>query len=102
MNPAHLAAIAEAVNSIPRGETRSYGAVARMAGLPGRARLVGTVLGQLHDEVPWHRVINAQGKLSTTGEAAREQRARLLDEGVGIDPNGRVVQAESPDFLLPE
>lgn len=102
MNPVHLAAIAEAVSSIPRGQTRSYGAVARMAGLPGRARLVGTALGRLHDEVPWHRVVNAQGKLSTTGEAANEQRARLQDEGVGIDPKGRVVHAESPDFLLPE
>ena len=102
MNPAQLAAIAEAVNSIPRGQTRSYGAVARVAGLPGRARLVGTALGHLHDDAPWHRVVNAQGKLSTTGEAAREQRARLQDEGVGFDARGRVVHAEAPDFLLPE
>ena len=102
MSPVQLAAIAEAVRSIPRGQTRSYGAVARMAGLPGRARMIGRALGQLHDDVPWHRVINAQGKLSTSGEAAREQRARLQDEGVTFDAIGRVVHAESPDFLLPE
>lgn len=102
MKPDTLSRIEDAVRSIPPGETRSYGAVARMAGLPGRARLVGTALGQLHDDAPWHRVVNAQGKLSTRGDTARRQRDLLESEGVRFTEGGRVRPAAQPDFLLPE
>ena len=102
MNPDTLARIEDAVRAIPPGETRSYGVVARMAGLPGRARLVGTALGHLHDDVPWYRVVNAQGKLSTQGEVAQRQRKLLEAEGVHVTKSGRVRPVEHPDFLLPE
>ncbi|AOA57725.1 MGMT family protein [Acinetobacter larvae] len=54
------------VATIPAGKVASYGQVAALAGLPKHARLVGRVLGNLaaDSDMPWHRVINAQGKIS--------------------------------------
>ena len=52
--------ILEAVRRIPRGRVSTYGGVADAAGLPRRARLVGTVLRQTAARVPWQRVINAE------------------------------------------
>ena len=56
------------VSQIPKGKVASYGQIAKLAGLPKHARLVGRVLGQIEDRtaIPWHRVINSQGKMSTT------------------------------------
>jgi len=83
------------VRKIPPGRVSTYGSVARMAGLAGQARLVGYALSNLRDgtAVPWHRVINAQGKLSLerTGSAsATTQRLRLKREGVTVNAAGRV------------
>lgn len=80
------------VARIPRGRVAAYGQVAWAAGLPGRARLVGRLLGEgLATDLPWHRVINARGEISLpkNSPAAREQRRRLRDEGV-IFEKGRV------------
>jgi len=78
--------ICAAVNRIPRGSVSTYGSIARVAGLPGRARLVGSVLKTEPDAVrlPWFRVINASGRSSFPpgSELAREQRRRLEREGV--------------------
>lgn len=64
----------------------SYGQVARLAGLPRRARLVGRTLRDLPDatRLPWHRVVNAALSLSQRGDpgAVARQRARLEAEGV--------------------
>lgn len=83
---AALRAIYKAVVQIPRGRVASYGEVATLAGLPGRARLVGHVLAQSPDELEacWHRVVNAQGKLSLPpgSQGYRRQRSRLKAEGV--------------------
>ena len=85
-------AIWTAVERIPPGRVASYGEVAAMAGLPGRARLVGKLLGQLppNSEVPWHRVVNAQGKISLQGRAALRQRRLLEAEGVEFSDAGRI------------
>ena len=82
------------VQSIPRGHVCTYGGVAERAGLPRRARLVGQALSQLaggYRRVPWHRVINAQGRISFPPRraAAIEQRRRLEREGV-VFVRGRV------------
>jgi len=84
-----------AVRTIPRGRVSTYGSVARLAGLSGQARLVGYALAALRDgtSVPWHRVINAQGKLSLERAGASSgttQRLRLAREGVTVDAAGRV------------
>lgn len=81
------------VHSIPYGKVTSYGAVARLAGLPSGARLVGRTLSQLPEDsgLPWHRVINASGRISFPegSEQHRAQRQRLLEEGVAFC-NGRI------------
>jgi len=80
------------VDSIPRGRVASYGQVALEAGLPGRARLVGRTMSELAEgtKLAWHRVVNAAGRISTSGASAREQRRRLRAEGVAVDARGRV------------
>lgn len=86
------AKILEVVRSIPSGYVASYGQVAMLAGLPGRARLVGRVLaGAEESGVPWHRVLNAAGHISLPeGSAAWEaQSQRLASEGVEV-VSGRV------------
>ena len=85
-------AIWAAVERIPPGRVASYGEVAGMAGLPGRARLVGKLLGQLppNSGVPWHRVVNSQGKISLQGQSALRQRRLLEAEGVQFSDAGRI------------
>jgi methylated-DNA-protein-cysteine methyltransferase related protein len=102
------AAIRKAVRAIRRGSFTSYGEVARRAGLPGRARLVGQVLRDAGDaKLPWHRVTGAGGRVAfPAGSAnAREQLRRLAREGVKIRGNRAVVRrtratSRSLDALL--
>ena len=72
----------------------TYGGIAKLAGLPRQARLVGYALHRLggSTSVPWHRVINAAGRnaLSDANGAATTQRLRLLAEGVEINAGGRI------------
>ncbi len=85
--------IYRAVRRIPRGRVATYGDIAELAGLPGRARQVGYALHALPNgsTVPWHRVINHAGRISLPPEAGGlEQRFRLLAEGVRVDPGGRI------------
>ena len=67
------------VRAIPRGETRSYGQVAAEAGLRS-PRLVGRILTEDGHDLPWHRVLRADGTCAP--HIAREQSARLRAEGV--------------------
>ncbi len=81
------------VRRIPHGQVATYGQVAELAGLGGHARQVGYALHALRDdEVPWHRVINAQGRVSARGEREYEryQRELLEEEGVEFDQRDRV------------
>ena len=84
------------VAKIPKGKVATYGQIAELAGLPRAARQVGYALAALHDHsknVPWHRVINAQGMISLRGgELGFEglQQAMLANEGVRFDAAGRV------------
>jgi methylated-DNA-protein-cysteine methyltransferase-like protein len=91
-------AILAAVRGIRRGTFASYGEVARRAGLPGRARLVGKVLRESGDapRLPWHRVTGAGGRIAfpAGSRSAREQIRRLAREGVQARGN-RVVQKAS-------
>jgi len=94
----------EAVAGIPRGCVLNYGAVARMAGLPGRARLVGRALGRAPKAMalPWHRVVNAQGRISFPpgSRKAAEQRRRLENEGVEFDGGEIDLDRFSPERAL--
>jgi methylated-DNA-protein-cysteine methyltransferase-like protein len=89
--------IYDVVRRIPHGRVATYGQVATLAGLPGRARQVGYALHALRrpqdDDVPWHRVINARGEISARSGAGLEEHAQrqLLEaEGVTFDAHGRV------------
>lgn len=86
-------AIFLALQQIPRGKVVTYGQLARLAGLPGAARLAGSVLRELPKgtRLAWHRVINAQGKLSLPpgSPSYQEQIRRLTAEGVEIH-NGKI------------
>lgn len=81
------------VHQIPVGRVASYGQVAGLAGLPGCARLVGHTLKNLPHPtaLPWHRVCNAQGRLSLPpGSGSYEkQKSRLEREGV-VFINGKI------------
>ena len=83
-----LEAIWHAVSTIPPGRVSTYGAVARAAGLPGRARLTGYALRVAPAEMglPWHRVVGAGGRISfpRPSRAYKEQAARLRAEGVVV------------------
>jgi len=73
----------------------TYGQVAALAGLPGHARQVGQALRDSPDgvDLPWQRVINAQGTVSPRGGLGIEeglQRHLLEEEGVVFSPRGRI------------
>ena len=72
------------VRQIPKGETRSYAAVAKAAGHPRAARAVGTVMKNNYDPtVPCHRVIRSNGKIGDYNRGGLESKKRLLRaEGV--------------------
>jgi methylated-DNA-protein-cysteine methyltransferase related protein len=80
--------IYDQVQAIPPGRVSTYGAIGRVVGCP--ARVVGYALHHLrytrHD-VPWQRVINARGAISTHGD---QQRRLLETEGIVFDADGRI------------
>jgi len=87
------------VASIPAGRVASYGAIARRAGLPRRARLVGHALRVAPESLglPWHRVVNATGRISfPEGSVMHAQQRRLL-EAEGVRFSGRVVASAHRD-----
>lgn len=85
------------VKRIPKGCVSTYAQVASEAGFHGHARLAGWALRHAPPKLklPWHRVINAQGKISLPAgsEGAREQKKRLEAEGVKF-VKGRVSLAQ--------
>ncbi len=74
------------VRRIPRGRVATYGQVAELAGLEGRARQVGYALHALPDgsRLPWHRVLNARGEISPRSGSDSHELQRMLLEGEGI------------------
>lgn len=78
------------VSQIPYAKVATYGQIARLAGLPQHARLVGRVLSHLEEntDIPWYRVINAQAKISlnkldSSGQNIQQQK--LIQEGIVLD-----------------
>ena len=82
------------IQLIPKGKVATYGQIAKLAGLPKHARHVGFALKNIADDtaVPWHRVINSQGKISLSKEdgfGENIQIVKLQSEGVVV-LNGKV------------
>ena len=81
------------VSEIPPGHVLTYGEVARLAGMPRAARRVSQALRRAPRgiKLPWHRVINVQGKISFPENSSgwQKQKDMLEDEGV-VFLNGKV------------
>jgi methylated-DNA-protein-cysteine methyltransferase-like protein len=83
------------VARIPFGQLATYGQIAELMGAWGCARQVGWALRRLPlpSPLPWHRVVNAQGRLAMTLSRQGSdwmQRDLLLAEGIAVDPQGRL------------
>ena len=83
------------VECIPPGQLATYGQIAELIGAYGCARQVGWALRRLSlpSPVPWHRVVNAQGRIAMS--LSREgsdwiQRELLIAEGIAVDATGRL------------
>ena len=79
------------VGRIPPGRVMTYGQLATLCGSPGAARQVGFVMNSVAEtELPWQRVINAQGMISTDKLGFGDiQRGLLVTEGIVFDASGR-------------
>ncbi len=85
-------AIYSLVRCIPTGQVTTYGRIAAQVGCT--ARTVGFAMAALpaENDVPWQRVINSQGKISsrTDGEGNLLQRSLLENEEIQFNQNGRI------------
>ena len=80
------------VRRVPYGRVATYGQIARIAGFDGLARQVGYALHAMprNSDIPWHRIINSQGRISLSGPTARLQQKLLQSEGIRFLPSGKV------------
>lgn len=95
VGPGFHARVYAVVRRVPRGKVATYGQIATLLGSPRVARQVGWALAACeHAEqpVPWHRIINAQGRISHRGDVIRAQHQRELleHEGVRFDELERI------------
>jgi len=84
----------QVVASIPEGKVATYGGVAQKAGIARAARRVGQALRGLpkNTQIPWHRVVNARGRISLPEGSASHytQRDRLESEGIPFNKKGTI------------
>jgi len=83
------------VQQIPCGKVATYGQIAELANLAGKARVVGYALFQVspRTDIPWQRVVNAKGKISYSPLRRGNdelQRLLLLQEGIEFDHAGAI------------
>ena len=81
------------IQSIPAGKVTTYGQIARMAGNPRGARQVARILHAMSEShgLPWHRIINAQGRIALSApDAFALQKGLLEAEGILVDNSGCV------------
>ncbi len=82
--------ILDVLFALGEGEVTTYGDVAEVAGYPKQSRLVGKILRDTTEDVPWWRVVNAQGRIRTSNPALQ---AELLQEEGVLVTGGRVFDA---------
>ncbi len=84
------------VRQIPCGKVATYGQIADLAGLYGKARLVGYAMflfDTASNDIPWHRVINAKGEISYSNlreGGDRKQKHLLEQEGIEFNSKGKI------------
>ncbi len=85
--------VIEMIKSIREGKVSTYGRIGLMAGQPSGARQVTRIfhtMSRKHD-LPWRRVINAEGLISLPKYSGYdEQKARLHREGIEFDEKDRI------------
>lgn len=82
--------IIDVLMSLGEGEVTTYGDIADVAGYPKQSRLVGRILRETVLDVPWWRVVNAQGRIRASNPALQ---AELLQEEGVLVTGGRVMDA---------
>ncbi len=90
-DPGYRERVYQIVRTIPRGRVMTYGQLAEILGEGYTPRTVGFVMHASSDKTPWHRVINAQGAVST-GKVVlpHDKQQRMLEaEGVIFNERGR-------------
>ena len=92
--PSFFERVYHIVRMIPRGHVSTYGEIAAIISHAGAARTVGWALRALTEgtDVPWHRVVSAQGRISTSSDERgfNVQRLLLEEEGVTFDARGQL------------
>ncbi|MFC1887780.1 MGMT family protein [Candidatus Cloacimonadota bacterium] len=89
--------IYDTVKLIPRGKVATYGQIADLAGYPRQARMVGYALHSTPEDVkiPWHRVINSQGRISLRGSGwGGIQKELLVQEGIVFSGEDKISLAK--------
>lgn len=91
VNSSNFERIYNLVRQVPVGKVATYGNIARWLGWPRGARTVGWALraAPAGSGIPWHRIVNAQGRISLTDDDDRQRRL-LEAEGVVFDTSGRI------------
>jgi methylated-DNA-protein-cysteine methyltransferase-like protein len=80
------------MGKLPAGMVTTYGDLASMAGNPRAARIVGGIAHTGPEELPWHRLVNAQGGLAVGYPGGRDvQRQLLLQDGIECDDRWHVI-----------
>jgi alkylated DNA nucleotide flippase Atl1 len=82
--PSFAGRVVDVIAGIEAGEVWTYGEVAEAAGRPGAARAVGRLLATTEEDLPWWRIVAANGRLVPGHERVHAERLRA--EGVTIDP----------------
>jgi methylated-DNA-protein-cysteine methyltransferase-like protein len=85
--------VIKAIKTVPRGKVATYGLIALVAGNPRGSRQVAWILHSVteKEKLPWHRLINRQGKISLPKGAGYEmQKELLVEEGIAFDRDDRI------------
>ncbi len=103
--------IYEIVRKIPCGQVSTYGQIAELSNLAGKARVVGYALFRVDpqiSDIPWHRVINAKGEISRSpfrNGGDYLQQSLLEQEGIKFSPEGKIKLGDylwrPPELLFP-
>ncbi len=84
--------IYQLVRRIPAGKVATYGQIAELLGKPRHARQIGYALYRVapDSDIPWQRVVNAQGMISHTPQRqGSDDLQRILLEQEGITFNSQ-------------
>jgi len=88
--------IIEQILAIPKGKVSSYSGIALKAGFPNGTRQTVRVLHSMSEKynLPWHRIIRADGQIALEGEGRELQINLLKAEGIKVSPQGKVDMEE--------